>query len=760
MPEQEEDKKIVRAIVDKIIFHNKINGYNILSADITGDGKEFVTITINHPNIVEGVTYNFSGEWNIHPKFGRQLKATHAAEQTPSTLQGLKSYLQSSHFNGVGPVIAERIIKHFGENVLDIFENDINKILIVPGISKIKLESIKESWKKNKEINSIMVFLQSYGISTLFASKILETYKQDCIKKIQENPYELARSISGIGFKAADTIALNMGWIENSPKRINACIHYILENEGNNEGHCYLTELQVLEGTSKYLNLNNISDLIKTCLFDLINKQEIILVEFNDKIKRYYSKKVYKAENYVANRISSMLQDNNSGIEIHEEIFDKVFKKMDFEMSEEQKSAVRGILKSNISIITGGPGVGKSFITKAILEILHEVGASFIAGAPTGRASKRIMQATGFDASTLHKILSWNHQEKTFLHNQDNKLEVDYIFIDETSMVSINLAAAVFRALKEKTKIILIGDKDQLPSIEVGNFFKDLIEINKIPVFSLTKIYRQAENSFISEYARDINNGIVPIIESPLLKPELWKNGTDCLFLDSGFRDPNKEKLEYPAWHTLRYDLDLFEMIVKLYKETITKYHIGIKEIQVLCPQNVGPCGNVKLNELLQKEINPPAEGKKELIIKHHHYRQFDKVICLRNNYDLDVFNGDMGIIIDIDNEKMSLTIELQEGNIVVFEKADIFDLALSYSVSIHKSQGSEFEAVIFPLTKNHYRMLQKNLIYTGITRSKKFLAIIGQREALEIAVKNDAQAKRQTSLKEMIEMNMEIINL
>lgn len=755
---ENEEKAHIRGIIEKIIFQNKDNGYHVLKADITGDGKEFITITINQFNVNEGVTYEFYGEWTKTPQYGKQFKANYAIEQTPSTIEGIRRYLSSSFFPGIGPVISERIIKYFGENVLEIFENDVDKLLTVPGISKNKLEAIKDSWATNKEINGIMIFLQGYGISTLFASKIYEHYKNNCVIKMQENPYSLTKFINGIGFHAADKIALNMGMDEKSPERIEACIKYILEKE-DNEGHCYLTDIQIIEHASKLLVLNDVKIIVTSQLKALINKNEIVLLVFEDNVQRYYSKRVYNNEKYCADRITSYLVNNNSNIEIHNDEIEKVFSKMPIELSEEQKSSVKGILNHKVSILTGGAGVGKSSVTKAVVDLLYNLDAKFVLAAPTGKAAKRMTELLRFEASTIHRLLVWDPTNGTFVKNEVSPLEAEYIILDEASMIDINLAASILRATRSDAKLILIGDKNQLLPVGPGGFFKELINSDLIPVYKLTKIYRQSSNSFISDFANEINNGIVPTIDSPMINPSLWNDKTDCMFIDTGFKDASKPKNSYPAWSTLSRNIDFFDIIKKLYTETIKKYH-ELEEIQILIPMNVGDAGCIKINQMIQKEVNPHNENKREIKFKDKVFREGDKVIQTSNNYDLNVFNGDIGRIISIHPEHMACEIQFQDEKIVKYEKSDIFELNLAYAISVHKSQGSEFEAVILPVIESYGRMLYRSLYYTGITRGKKLVILCGSRRALSIAVNNVKTTKRQTSLIEMLKENMEIINI
>jgi len=733
------------ATVDRILFKNDTNGYHVLNVEMSN--LKDTTVTINHPNIFEGFTYEFNGEWSTHAKFGNQFRAVSAFEVLPSSKEGLRSYLSSSFFPGIGPVIASRVISHFGDNVIEIFNNDLDKLLDVPGISKKKLEAIKAAWEKNKEINDVMMFLQSNGISTLYAKKIYEHYGKNCVSKVVSNPYRLARDIAGIGFLYADKVALQIGFAVDGLERIQACVHYILD-QGSNDGHCYLYENQITTKSTELLK-TDLKGKVKEALSDLDRLEEIkAVIITGDKDKRYSSKKIYYNEKYCAEKIH-LLKENTSKVEVHDSLFDKI--KDDIILSEEQKDSVLGIIGKGVSVLTGGPGSGKTTTTKKLVRLLVNLGFNVVLAAPTGRASQRMTEVIGVQASTIHRLLAWDHENKAFLKNERNTLDADFIIIDESSMVDINLASSLLRATPANAQVLFIGDADQLPPVGPGDFFRDLINSEIVPVFKLNKIFRQGKESLIIKNAYDINNQIIPNIDTPLLNPKLWSDGTDCVFIDSGVPEPFKKKEEYPKWSSLRYDLDFIGMICKLYTESIPKYIGKEKEIQILMPMNVGDFGTIKVNKVIQELINPEGPNKKEIHIKERILRDGDKVIQTKNNYDLEVFNGDIGKIIKIDKERTEITVTFSEEREVIYAKSDILELDLAYAISIHKSQGSEFDCVILPIMMGHYRMLYKQLIYTGLTRAKKFAVFVGQRKALEIAVKNSNAQVRQTSLGTML---------
>jgi len=1078
--------KIV-GILTRIIFKNEDNGYHVLSVDIPN--LEDTKITLLQPNLYEGVTYEFHGEWTVNPKFGNQFKAERAFEVQPSSKEGLRAYLQSSFFPGIGPVIANRIVQHFGENVIDIINSNPDKLLQVNGVSKSKLVAIKAAWEENKEINEIMMFLQQYGISSLYATKIYEKYKKNCITQVLNNPYKLANDISGIGFVFADKIALQIGFSADSNERVKACISYVLE-QGILDGHCFLYYNQIKTRCAELLQVD-IAEKISSLLQTLENNKEIKSWNLPKEEKRYYSRKLFYNETYCAEKVNA-LKEIDYKLKIDESLLHS--KNDSIQLSQEQLLAVKGVLGHGISILTGGPGCGKCLkkgtlvlmydgskkkvedilvgdllmgddskprkvlslargkekmydvisndgkewgcneshilslkyndksrniiinnlkysygdiidisvkdylslskrkkhhlkqystsidyiskdlsippyllglwlgdgasdnsritntdkeifeygesiaeslglkynknlpknrcenfnlsgkrghafstllrehnliknkhipniykinsienrlellaglldsdghyrsgnfeitlvneslsheiydlalslgfrvsinnkkatlnrkdgskyttkayrviiggflniiptkvlrkkanntpnknpmhsgfklidkgfgdyygfeidgnhrfvlgnyvvthnttTTKKIVNMLLDIGKKIVLAAPTGRASQRMTEVIGVEASTIHRLLSWDPVNGGFLKNEMNTIEADFIIIDESSMIDINLAYALLAATAYNTQILFIGDADQLEPVGPGSFFKDLISSGVIPVYRLNVIFRQGKESMIIKYAHEINKGIVPNIDSPLINPTIWSDGTDCSFIDSGFPEGNKDRRDYPSWSSLRYGFEVTQMIVKLYTEIMPKYIGNEKEIQILIPMNVGDMGSIRINSIIQNSVNPQQTGKSEIKLKEKLFRTNDKVIQIKNNYDLGVFNGDIGKIIDIDEPNMKLIVRFSENREVVYTKTDIFELDLAYAISIHKSQGSEFDCVILPIMMQHYRMLERSIIYTGLTRAKKYAVFIGQRQSLEIAVETKETKIRQTSLKYML---------
>lgn len=742
-------KEKITGIVERIIFNNRDNGYHILSVELPNN-KDNVVVNVYHPTIHEGVTYEFEGDWTVHPTYGKQMKAKTAFEVPPNTKQGLRAYLSSSFFPGIGPVTAKRIIDYFGDDVIKVFNEDIDKLLLVPRITKKMLEGIKQSWEENTEINDVMMFLQQFGISTIYATKIYKHYGKGCVEKIKNNSYELM-DIEGIGFKYADKIALEVGIEPDSEARIRACIRHILES-GSLDGHCYLLEDQITVKSTELLGVD-IREHVRNILKYMVQSNEIVIYQEDDMEPRFYSKKLYYNENKCANVIGRLLLNKYDAV-----TSDALLKGYrGVELSEEQMAGVYGIITKGVSILTGGPGTGKSTMTKAVVSALRNLGKSVGLAAPTGRASQRMTEVIERQASTVHRMLGWDPENFGFLHNEKNPLPYDFIIIDESSMLDINLASSILRAVGDESQILFIGDVDQLPPVGPGAFFKDLIDSGVVPAFKLTQIFRQGKESEIITHAHEINNGEHPNINSPLTEPGIWKDGTDCMFIDSGLGEHGKPKNEYPQWSSLRYGMDVVEMTKRLYTDIIKKYH-DYKDIQILIPMKISDLGTIRMNEIIQQAVNPPAKHKREIKLKERLFREGDKVIHTVNNYDIDVFNGDIGVIDSIDLTDSTCEVRFADDRVVKYRKIDMMELELAYAITIHKSQGSEFECIIIPVMSQYSRMLYRNLVYTGLTRAKKLAIFVGQRNAFNRSVDNIDPRTRQTSLKEML-IKTDIVN-
>lgn len=1091
-------------VIKRVKFHNPLNGYGILSVEVVDkkDFKDNITITVNQPKLFEGVTMKFSGSWIKHPKFGKQFKCTSCQEIPPATTEAVVRYLSSGFFPGIGPVTAKKIVKYFGDDALDVFRHNIDRLTEVPGINKSKLRVLKDSWKNNQEMNNIMLFLQEHMISTVFSVKIYKAYGINSIPILKKNPYKLAADITGAGFVMADKLAMSLGFEKDSEERISAAIHYILSNN-QSDGHCYLTNKQIQKRLSKLINITS-PEKISNILNQEELEESIVCVTANKELgeseKRYYSRDVYYDERYVAEKVVRLSKkryaNNKEGLR---DDLNSMLESSEIKLSEEQFDSVIGVLSNGLSVLTGGPGVGKclkkgtevlmhngtkkkvediqvgdflmgddstprkvlslargeekmydvisndgkvwgcneshilslvynskerditvngkryskgdvidvsikdylniskrnrhrlmqysakikyedkpvdfdpymlgvwlgdgnsfskTFIVtnvdreikeyfekwskennykfrfrenknrapsliikegkksiysllksmnvygnkhipkdylinsedkrlellaglidsdgyagqtryyeitqknKTLSEDIFELSSSlgfrtkikekvatlkrddgsiyecnvykiiitgdleripvkilrkkiktnqnknhlhsgfkliekgvgdyygfeidgnkrFVLGnyvvthnttavkyiydmltsmdkevllaAPTGRAAQRMSEVIGSQSKTIHRLLKWDAGNGNFRKSEKDMLECDFIILDESSMIDIRLAASFFRAISPNTQVLLVGDKDQLPSVGPGNLMADLIESDCIKVHNLQKVFRQAEKSQIITFAHEINKGKTPEVENPIKNPKIWKDETDCMFIDSSM-----DKSKIVPYSTLNYGMDSLDMIVKLYSEIVPKYMGKKSEIQILTPMNKGSIGTKEINKRIQEAVNPSSKDKKEIVIGDRVFREGDRVIQTSNNYDLNVFNGDIGYITKINGKDSSLIIKYGKSNyskLVQYERQNIIEIELAYSITIHKSQGSEFEVVILPTLSQHYIMLYRNLIYTGLTRAKKMAIIIGEREALSRSVENINPNIRQTSLKKFLKEHYE----
>jgi exodeoxyribonuclease V alpha subunit len=757
-------------VIKRIKFHNPLNGYGIISVEIfdNKDLKDNVTVTVNQPEMFEGVTMKFKGCWIKHPKFGKQFKASFCQEVPPATTEAVIKYLSSGFFPGIGPVTAKKIVKYFKDDALDVFRNNIDRLTEVPGINRNKLKVLRESWKNNQEMNSIMLFLQEHMISTVFSVKIYKEYGINSIPILKKNPYKLASDISGAGFIMADKLAMSLGFKKDGEERISSAIHHILSNN-HSDGHCYLTKGQIKTRIYKLINIES-----KQKINEILDKEELeenivcVPVSKSDGLeKRYYSRDVFYDEKYVAEkviRLSKKIYANNK--EELKERLNSMLQVSDIKLSEEQSDSVIGVLSNGLSVLTGGPGVGKTTTVKYVYDMLVSMGKEVLLAAPTGRAAQRMSEVIGSQSKTIHRLLKWDAGNGNFRKSEKDMLDCDFIILDECSMIDIRLASSFFRAISPSTQILLVGDKDQLPSVGIGNLMSDLIQSDCIQIYNLQKVFRQAEKSKIITYAHQINKGETPNIDTPIQSPSIWKNNTDCMFIDSSMKEGLSSMSDFS---TFRYGMNALDMIVKLYKDTIKKYMGDKCEIQILTPMNKGSIGTKEINKKIQEEVNPESKNKKEIKIGEKIYREGDRVIQTSNNYDLNVFNGDIGYIKKINSKDSSLIVDYGNSNnskLVQYERQNAIEIELAYSISIHKSQGSEFQVVIMPVLSEHNIMLYRNLIYTGITRARKMAVLIGEREAFQRSVENINPNSRQTSLKiflkehyEDIEAELEFLN-
>lgn len=803
-------------IVKRITFHSVETGYSVLKINSFQKPQEEIAVIVHQSKVFAGATMDFYGEWVNHPSYGLQFKASRVVERKPATAHALEKYLGSGLIKGVGPVTAKKIVGHFGDKTLDIFDTDIGKLTEVEGIARLKLEMISKAWVEHQEIRNVMLFLQAHNISTLFAVKIYKTYGNEAIVIVKTNPYRLATDIYGIGFFSADKVALSLGLAADSPQRIQAAISHVLQN-AREEGHCYLTQQQIRDTVTQLLALpdpaltdTNLEAMEKA--EDL--KTRLLPDEKGTDQKCYYARSLYYDEQYIAIKTKQLtrhaVRHNREQLLQDLKVFCYV---KGIALSDEQKASVLQMATRRLSILTGGPGCGKTTTTRALVGLLQAKGKKVMLAAPTGRAAQRMQEVIGLEAKTIHRLLEWDHTRGGFKRTDEDPLQTDVLIVDECSMLDVHLAASLLRAIPAQSQVVLIGDADQLPAVGAGNVLKDMIASGAVPCMRLTKVFRQAQESLIISYAHQINKGAVPKIESPFHKPGVWQEGKDCLFIDSEeatseqlrfiskvkrmntgqvgtltgetmaaeeeafynqgsnfsippkfshvdidallhagkYTEELKEVLKHVhPWSSLHYGFSAVGMIEKLYDSIIPKYFGKEAEIQILSPMIKGSVGTAHLNRIVQEKINPPGEGKAQLTLGERIYREGDRVIQKRNNYDLNVFNGDIGRITSIDNEELELVVLFRSGREVKevrYKKEHLVELDLAYAITIHKSQGSEFETIIIPLVTQHFSMLFRNLVYTGITRAKKLAVFVGTRRALAMAVNKENTAVRQTAL-------------
>lgn len=703
----------LRCVVERITYQNAENGYSVMKVKVKGY-DDLVTLVGNLLEVPAGSVLLCEGEWRVDKRYGQQFQCQTWEEVMPATAYGIEKYLGSGLVKGIGPKFAKLIVGHFGTDTIEVIETDIERLYEVPGIGKKRVEKIRESWEKQKDIKNVMLFLQGFGVSTAYAAKIYRQYGKESIDKVKENPYRLADDIWGIGFKTADSIARKMGYEMNDERRLRSGLIYTL-NQLADEGHCYAEEEQLIATARQLLEADE--ECIHTAMTHAIETEDLMLDGTG-----IYLPPFYYAECGTANRLSALVHTKEVG-SIFTVRFDlaKLQRETGIEYDEVQVEAIRQAIASKVMVLTGGPGTGKTTTTKAIIAALQSAGMRILLAAPTGRAAKRMSEATGMEAKTIHRLLEYNPQDG-YKRNDENPLEGDALIVDECSMIDIILMNNLTKALPTTMRLVLVGDIDQLPSVGAGNVLRDIIDSGVIPVVRLTRIFRQAQSSRIVMSAHAINRGCFPEIS----------NGqhTDFFFM----------KQEEPEKVT--------ETIVSLVRDRLPKaYRQPAANIQVLTPMQRGVVGAANLNMALQQALNHNTAA---LVRGGYTYKEGDRVMQLRNNYDKDVYNGDLGYVHSVDMEERTLTVDF-DGKLVEYEVSELDELTLAYATTIHKSQGSEYPIVVMPVLMTHYVMLQRNLIYTGITRAKKICVLVGQTKALAYAIHNMKVLKRNTRLKERL---------
>lgn len=726
----------IRGVVERITYQNPENGYTVLKCAVKSY-KELVTVIGSLLDVNVGSVLLIYGNWKVDSRYGRQFAAESWEETLPATVFGIEKYLGSGLIKGVGPKYAKKIVAQFGIETLEVIETDISRLQEVDGIGKKRIKMIRDSWERQKEIKNVMLFLQDHGVSTSFAAKIYRQYGNESLDKMKENPFQMADDIWGIGFKTADGIAQKLGFAKEAYVRLRSGIMYTLSNLAD-EGHVFAYQEQLIAKAAELLEAEE-SSIVMT-LDQMIMDKDLICetVDYNTdqaEMKAIYLPAFYYAEVGVAGKLKRLAQApaadrlwhalmdarQKTGNESLSIDVSKIQEKVHMEYDEIQADAIRKAAVSKVMVLTGGPGTGKTTTTQGIIAAYRSFGLKILLAAPTGRAAKRMTEATGLEAKTIHRLLECKPPEG-YQKNEDNPLEGDVLIIDECSMIDMILMNALLKAIPEGMRLILVGDIDQLPSVGAGNVLRDIIDSGVFPVVRLTRIFRQAQSSRIIMNAHAINEGKFPDISN-------GKN-TDFFYIEK--EDPEEAVQE----------------IVRLVKNNLPRYYkTPWNHIQVLTPMQKGIVGAANLNLALQEALNPQGDGLRR---GGYLFRAGDKVMQIRNNYEKEIFNGDIGIVESVDLQERMLKVNFDQ-HIIEYEASELDELVHAYATTIHKAQGSEYPIVVMPVLMNHYVMLQRNLIYTGITRAKKVLVIVGTRKALSYAVRNVTVTKRNTFLKERL---------
>jgi len=720
----------IQGQVERITYSNEENGYCVLKVKTPGR-RDFVTVVGNFVAITPGEVIRMEGVWSQHARYGEQFKVDRYETATPATVEGIKKYLGSGLIKGIGPVMAKRIVSRFGENTLEIIDNHSERLREVPGIGRYRVGQIQKAWDEQRDIRDLMVFLRSHGVSATHAARIFKHYGKQSVQVLSENPYRLAMDVSGIGFITADKMARNLGFPVDSPFRAEAGILYAL-HEATDEGHVCVPHVWLMDRAQRLLEIA--PPILEEALDRLAADKRLMVENLPDTTAADYGdeRAVYLygyhvAENQIAQRLLHLL----SFLPLQRKVDTEravawLREKLPFQLVPLQEQAVRQALTDKVVVITGGPGTGKTTLIRAILAVYRQLGAHICLAAPTGRAAKRLSEAARHPASTIHRLLELSPQAGGFQRNEQRPLSADLVIVDESSMIDVLLMHYLLKAVPPHAALVLVGDVDQLPSVGPGSILKDIIASEQFPVVRLTDIFRQAQQSQIVVNAHLIRQGKFPCIRTNAAQLQ------DFYFIER--EDPE----------------EAYNIVLKLCSERIpARFGFDpIEDIQVLSPMHRGIIGAQRLNTGLQNALNPREQSVERF---GRAFRLEDKVMQVRNNYDKDVFNGDVGRIRKIDLENQEVLVEM-DGRSVPYDFSELDELVLAYATSVHKSQGSEYKAVILPLLAQHYIMLQRNLLYTAVTRARKLVVIVGGRKALAMAVRNNQTQRRFSLLRERLE--------
>jgi exodeoxyribonuclease V alpha subunit len=728
MNQDNNQEEIVRGVIDRITFHNQQNGYSVLQVTVKGK-KQKITVVGNIINPRPGADIVARGSYIEHAKFGSQLQAISIIESVPTTTDGIQKYLSSGVIKGIGHKTAEKIVEAFGDGALEALHNDPENVAKITGVQLKKVMSLNEALAGQNDMGAIIQFLVEHDVSPNLASKIYEKYRNRSLEVLNEDPYVLARNLKGVGFRTADKIAKQLGLSSVAPVRLNAGILYSLD-KASDDGHVFLSDYELSDQARKLLELPDDCSLEDSIRY--LEKEKLII----RKNENVYLRQLYNAQSFVADFVFQRIQPRQAPLVPSENVINALSQAssdLGIEFSPEQKLCVELANSHQLLLITGGPGCGKTTVIKALTRFFQIASLSLVLAAPTGKASQRMSAVSEYPASTIHRLLKFDPSSGGFLHGIHDPLIADAIIIDEASMIDITLAKDLFSAIGPNTTLILVGDKDQLPSVGPGRVFGDILSLQDIKKVTLTRIFRRDNSSMINTFATQVNSGIVPEIPSPD-----GQTKTDCYFLNR----PNADEASMT--------------IVKLFSEQLPqKFGFEQNDITVLTPGNRGPLGVVELNRTLQEKLNPCELLERQLTFGELNFRVGDRVCQRVNNYNIDnygVFNGDTGIVHDVEPRTRTMDVELWDGRLIKYEAKDISQLQLAYAITVHRSQGSEMPCVILALSETHFTLLERQLLYTAITRAKKLLVIVGSRQALSIATKRAQSLKRNSGLKLEIE--------
>lgn len=711
----------IEGTVEQIVYYNPETGYTVCRFLL--EDFRLITIVGLFPPLSPGEMLRVKGDWERNPRFGEQYRVENFVPVLPSSVKGIEKFLSSGLVRGIGPVLARRIVKKFGAGTIDILSKNPERMREVAGVGEVKLKEIKKSWAENQHIRDLVIFLQEHNISTSSATKIYRQYGEKSFQVLKTNPYQLCLDIWGVGFKTADQIAMKLGMDPSSLERVKAFLLYLLEKDSE-QGHVFSFQGDLETSCRKELDVG--AEKVREALGELVRNKMIVIENLASDTAAYLPY-LYRAQEEVAGSLRQLVAspfqpppfDVDSAIA-------EVEKELNIEFSVQQRLAIRESLESKVLVITGGPGTGKTTIIRAVVDIYEKWGKKVLLAAPTGRAAKRLSEATQREAKTIHRILEYNPKQGEFKRNEARPLRGEALIIDEVSMVDLPLMHSLIRAVPSWMSLVFVGDKDQLPSVGPGCLLRDFIESQKMEVVKLDEIFRQAKDSLIVQNAHRVNQGL------SLLYPPRDDKDADFYFI----HQEDEEKV--------------FQTILNL-----CCYHIPRKLgtnalsplIQVISPMYKGLVGVDRLNGELQQRLNPHSEGLK---VGTREIRVRDKVMQVRNNYEKEIFNGDIGFVSHVDKQKYRIVVEF-DGRAVLFEKEEMNDITLAYAISVHKSQGSEYASVVMPLLTQHFIMLQRNLFYTALTRARKLSVVVGSYRALHIAIKNNKPIKRNCLIKEKL---------